>query len=717
MNTILPDNNHAFIHKKTQDKTIASFHNFNNNKIIKIPNNNKLYINNKNLNYQIKSYFNKKVKHPIYSLNNISLNHLYIKKNKTERKIKKENSKNIIIKDKLLSKLKKNKLSKPPKINSYNILENTDLFPKEINKSKKYLRKIDLQLNSLLKTRNKTVNNIKSILSEDNRKINIHNLFNNCNMDIKNLKYQQFSSGNNKNKIFGENDNTFKNREYLNKKNLYNEIRKLRNKTLKNNYLKTILNNITRNVTYYNQKNNSDSSKKFINLLSEERHKLNKTMKYYNLNNQKKFKNNKLENKITITDYNSSYKNTKREKENNKHLINDYSDDSYSRENNNKNLIYYKLKTTMGDLNMENNEFEDNNLKKLKVNKLENLNCLIKKFITKQGKKNFKNFAQNEYSNYINAKVDTNIKEIIKFKNNNNKENDEINKITKFNDNYNDISISAKSSPDILSLRYRNKILTIFDTNYAPKKIVNKNNKYLNIIYLNFEGEDNVPCYENGKIIKDENILTQIYLMQKENEKNKNNKTILFQYNDYNKNCNYNSKKYKYNKNNDIISYLTEIKKNDNNNIISYLSEVKKDELKSNKKFLSKNFFNEDFSSESIDNFINKNINKNLNINKILRNNIYNKDFKIQGLRKKVEEENNKNNKNNKKKNIKEIYFEDEKENKELKEFLNRDEDSCLNKTIIDEKKDIKEENKFKNDIDKALLYLILFLKQKNTLT
>ena len=157
-------------------------------------------------------------------------------------------------------------------------------------------------------------------------------------------------------------------------------------------------NKITRNVTYHNQRNNSNSSIKIINLLPEEKYKLNKTMKYFNLNNHKKYKNNKLQNINIITDYNSSYKNKKLENQNNKNLINDYSDDSHSRKNINKN-IFYKLKTTMGDLNMDNNEFEyNNNLDKIKINKLQNLNCLIKKFITKQGNKNLKNFEQNEYS-------------------------------------------------------------------------------------------------------------------------------------------------------------------------------------------------------------------------------------------------------------------------------------------------------------------------------
>ena len=78
----------------------------------------------------------------------------------------------------------------------------------------------------------------------------------------------------------------------------------------------------------------------------------------------------------------------------------------------------------------------------------------------------------------------------------------------------------------------------------------------------------------------------------------------------------------------------------------------------------------------------------------------------------------NLNDQKNKDKNENEIYLDGEEENKELKEFLNSDEDSCLNNSITErnkeEDKNNKEKDKFKKDIDKALLYLVLFLKQKN---
>ena len=142
----LIENKNDFIYKRPQDKIITLINNVHNNTVFKVHSNNKPNIDNKYLNDKIKSYFDKKTKHPIYTLKNISLNNLHIKKNMTERKINKNNNKKIFIKDKLLNnKLKKIKLSKPPKLLSYNTLGKKELFPKEIVESKKYLKKIDIE--------------------------------------------------------------------------------------------------------------------------------------------------------------------------------------------------------------------------------------------------------------------------------------------------------------------------------------------------------------------------------------------------------------------------------------------------------------------------------------------------------------------------------------------------------------------------------------------
>ena len=61
-------------------------------------------------------------------------------------------------------------------------------------------------------------------------------------------------------------------------------------------------------------------------------------------------------------------------------------------------------------------------------------------------------------------------------------------------------------------------------------------------------------------------------------------------------------------------------------------------------------------------------------------------------------------------KSKKNLIFEDEEENKDLNDILNSDDDiSNENKNDIEYQK-----NKFKKDIDKAILYIVLFLKKNN---
>ena len=629
---------------------------------------------------EIKSYFDKKLKYPVSSFNKISfkLKHFNRNQNLTERKSNKK-----IYNYNIKTNYNKIKLVKPSSNISYKFFDNKKVFPVKNFESKKYLKKIDIELNNILIPRN----NIKvknPFPSEDNRKIKIHNLLNDINIDRQNNSYFHKYFKINKKYILKSSDKSNSNLPH-------SDMRLLKNKTLKNNYLKGTLDNITRDVTYLNQKNNTISNKKIINLLKTEKNKLSQTLKYLNI---KSYRNNSKNGKNDVgTQIILDKKDKKAHKDDNKDSLTDYSDSSYSRKN---AVINNNLKTTMGDLNLDYLDDYD----KLGIGRLDNLNLLIKKFMTKKGKKvnkTVKEFEQNEYDDYINAKVDTNIKKILALKNNlyitNNKKivyrNFNINTEENIDSENLDNSrkCRSKSVPTILSLRLKHKILNIFDKNYAPKKLLDKNNKYLHIVYLDLDGVENVPCYENGKKIKDEKILNQIYLIQKEKEKMINKKNIshinnfgntkntYYKQNSFNMNDNRHSDKEL--KNNLINIDNKTIHKNNNN---------------------TKDISNLKIKINIDDKNSKKNYSFNINNYKHLSKTDYNKD----NLEKKEELNNDIKSVNEKEDNI-----EDEEENKELNDILNSDEDDKS-------KKGNNQQDKIKKQIEKALLYFVLFLKKKN---
>ena len=148
------------------------------------------------------------------------------------------------------------------------------------------------------------------------------------------------------------------------------------------------------------------------------------------------------------------------------------------------------------------------------------------------------------------------------------------------------------------------------------------------------------------------------------------------------------------------------------------------------KKELLKNF-NYDYISDSFSNDNNKNINLVKNP-KIINNNAYNmhkKGLHVQDIRRKASNKEiklynkiksnkrlNQFNNRNKEKKEKEKSSEEE-ENKDLIAILNNDGKNYINKSIKEDKKmedDTDEKNKLQKEIDRGLLYLVLFLKQKN---
>ena len=628
---------------------------------------------------------------PIYKLKIIDKNNFNKKGNLTTRKILnikdlKNNANSISIRNKSFSRIKL--ISTSSLSNSFE--EEKKLFLKSKLEPKKYLRKLDIDINSLILSKKKNMKINKALLSEDNRKVRIHNLINDLNLE----KHKLYIYGNEN----GRNNNFIK---INNEKPKYSDITHLQRDIVKSEYLDNALNSITRNITFLNNKNNTISNKKAINLLKEEKTKFNKTMKNFN-------KKGKM----------YPYANSK------------YSiDDTSSKRS---NINDYKLFTTMGDLRMDGY----NHMDKITLNKKDKLkNLIYKNLILSKGSNNLKIFEKNNYDNYIDPKIDTNMSHIYKFhknyflhhKNkimNYHKPNEHhihqrhlkmfSNAFTNIEKHYFNLDFddkSVKSLPEVKKMKYRHKVMKIFDRFYAPKTII-KNNKKIKIVYLNFNGDEDVPCYENGKEILDENILLKIYLKQKENERIKNFKNISQMTdnessddNNYSNNeeykediqnfYNYINNKNKTKKEDKPFILNKKISKTDNNNIKNLNGSI------FNKIAIKKKNLNNDISNLNIEFKSNKNI-----------SNISQKNSKTITI--------NKSNKKKEKSKDKDNQFEEvesEEENYELNEILNSDD--SLKESLIDQNNNNGEMTqikitKLKNQIEKAALHAVLFLKQKS---
>ena len=629
----------------------------------------------------------------IYKLKIMDKNNYIKKGNLTTRKILNSKDLNnyansISIRNTSFSKIKL--ISTSSISNSFE--EEKKLFLKSKKEPKKYLRKIDIDINSLILSKKKKRKINKAMLSEDNRKVRIHNLINDLNIEKHKLH------------IYG-NENGNKNRliKIYNEKPKYSDVTRLKNQAVKSEYLNDALNSITRNITFLNKKNNTISNKKAINLLKEEKTKFNKTLKYFNSKGQ-------------MYPY----------------AISKYSiDDTSSKRS---TLNDYNLFTTMGDLRMD----EYNHLNRITLSKKDNLkNLIYKNLILSKGSNNLKIFEKNNYNEYIDPKIDTNMSHIYRYHQNyffhhknkimnyhNPSGHHHIhqrhlkmfkNAFTAIEKHYFDLDDddkSVKSLPEIKKMKYRHKVMKIFDRFYAPKTII-KNNKKIKLVYLNFNGEEDVPCYENGKEILDENILFKIYLKQKENERIKNFNNISQMTDNESSDDNNN-----YNDNNEEI-------KEDIQNFFNYINNKNKNK-KENKPFvLNKTIIKTDDNNiknlnGSIFNKITikkKNLNNdlsNLNIEFKSNKNISQKDSKKINISKKS-------NKKKEKSIDKESQFEEreseEEDNIELNEILNSDD--SLKESLIEQDNNNKEmtqikTTRLKNQVEKAALHAVLFLKQKS---
>ena len=627
---------------------------------------------------------------PIYKLKKIDKNNYKNKGNLTARKILnakdlKNNVNSISIRNTSFNKIKL--ISTSSISNSFE--EEKKLILKSKKEPNKYLRKIDIDLNSLIFSKKKNMKINKALLSEDNRKVKIHNLINDLNLE----KHKLYIYGSeNKNKLIKTNDEKPKN----------SDITHLQRNNVKSEYLNSALNSITRNIAFLNKKNSTISNKKVINLLKEEKTKFNYTLNYFNSKGQMY-----PHNKYSIDD-NSSKR---------------------------SNLNDYKLFTTMGDLRMG----EYNYLDKIYLNKKDNLkNLIYKNLILSKGSNNLKVFDKNNYNDYIDPKIDSYMNHIYNFNQNyflhhkqkimnyHNPNGHHIHKrhlkmfknaFTGIEKHYFDLDTnddkSVKSLPEMKKMKYRHKVIKIFDRFYAPKTII-KNNKRLKLIYLNFNGEEDVPCYENGKEILDEDILLKIYLKQKENERIKNFNNISQMTDNessIDKNINNNNnEEYKEDIHN-FLNYINNKNKNKNKKEDKPLGLNKKinntddnnikglNGVSFNKLTIKKKNLNGDLSNLNVEFKSNKNISK--KSNKMTNNSKLNKN---KGKSREDSE-------------FEEIESEEEEDNYELNEILNSDD--SLKESLIDQNNNNGEMTqikmtKLKNQVEKAALHAVLFIKQKS---
>lgn len=620
---------------------------------------------------------------PISKLRRLDKNNYNRKGNLTTRKTlnvkdMKNNANSISIRNTSFSRIKL--ISASSISNSFE--EEKKLFLKSKKEPKKYLRKIDIDLNSLILSKKKKMKINKELLSEDNRKVRIHNLINDLNLGKNKLHI--FSNENNKNMFIKIN----------NEKPKYSDINHLKNQNVKIDYLNNALNSITRNIAFLNKKNNTISNKKVVNLLKEEKTKFNNTLKYFNSKGQ------------MYPLVNSKYS---------------IDDTSSKRSNNNE----YKLFTTMGDLRME----EYNHLNKITLSKKDNLkNLIYKNLILSKGSNNLKQFEKYNYNEYIDPKIDTNMSHIYKnhhhhryklmeFHNANSHHIHHRhlkmfkNAFTNIENHYFDLDDddkSVKSLPEIKKMRYRNKVMKIFNRFYAPKTII-KNKKRIRLIFMDFNGEEDVPCYENGKEIFDEDLLFKIYLKQKENERLKRYRNIS-QMTD-------NESSFDNNDNNNEFD-------EDIHNFFNLINNRNKNKKENKPLTLIKKISNTD--DNNIKNLNGSTFNKliikkkNLNLNSDISN--LNIEFKSNKIISKKSSKMVRNPKSSKKKEksiedskLAEIESE-EKSNIELNEILDSDDslkESLINQDNNGEMTQIKM-TKLKNQIEKAALHAVLFLKQKS---
>ena len=698
------NNEYNFFHKTTISNSIFSM----------IQNSNR---NNYDNTFSLKKSNNQNSKDPIYPLY----------KNNTFRNFNTKNDfreKN----NNISSHLKKGNYIKIKLVKPFLSIKNKDLSLKlnQNEESKKYLRKLDLELNNLLSSGKKNQKKKQPFLSEDNRKIRTHYLLKNINIENHNKLIQLTKSIDKKNNFIKLNNNIHinKSNDKISLKSLYSKTKQFVSKSTGKNNLNQILNNMTRNVTFLNQKNYTISDKKTINLLKEEEEK-------YNILNMKL--NEKNLNKRNKDEYPPI---------SNRYLLTETKDNLFKNK-----IINFELHSAMGNL-----EEEINKMNKLKVQG--NLNSLIlKNFFLKKGNSHLRKFFKNNYQYFIDSIIDSKLdnydseffytqkhkhRSKKSFKNNKKKRfNRKINKKNRKlfanlfkklgHDNIqNNLEVdlnddtSVKSLPEVENLTYKNKVINIFDEKYAPKKIEVKNNSNLSVVYLKFDEEENVPCYENGKQIKDENILVNIYEKQKENERIQNKKNIS-QASDISDNEYYEKNKLYLDKLNaeiikDILQNIEpDMNANDLNKLINRKKNENKDKLKQ-----SINNENQDFKNKNnIENPNNKN-----KIPFIKKPTKSYKDYKRANTKKKLNNMINSKykGKNNKKsENTIDKYMDSEDdENNELNDILNSDDDGINYDLLMNENKDDIEEikrikkAKFKKQVEKAILHTVLFLKQND---
>ena len=390
-------------------------------------------------------------------------------------------------------------------------LKNSCLSQKNFKNKIRFVRKIDLELNSLLVNRKQKQFHI--------------NFFNN-NYRNKNkfkINHRVNTIYKIKNKF---NSNSECETKYSNN-NFFNSVNKSISPKLSEKDFDNVLNNLSRNVIYINQKNSTiKNDNHIINMLKNEKNILNKKLtKFLNgsfqLKNFAHFSKIKGENNILplINKYtqklNIPIENITSE-ENLLKLISDYLDKDKQFPESEKDIKNFDLKAK---LNHDLDHLEHGRHRK---------SIIYDKFIINQCVNAVIPDDYEESDSYNNedpfAKYDD--------KKEKNKANKDLSNISSsFGNSSSKISLnnSASSMHEKINMNYRNNVINIYNITFSPKEIINENGKKLKIVYKLIQdtnkNEKYVPCYEDGNVIKNEKMLYDLFKIQKHNE-NENNKNL-----------------------------------------------------------------------------------------------------------------------------------------------------------------------------------------------
>ena len=391
-------------------------------------------------------------------------------------------------------------------------LKNSCISPKTCKNNIRFVRKIDVELNSLL-------------TNKKQKKFHF-NFFNKNYRIINKLKKNQGMNTLTKNSI-DYNSNYENETKYSS--NYFNSVKKKNNSKFSEKGFNNVLNNLSRNVIYINQKNKTvKNDTHTINMLKDEKYNLiQKLTKFligdFQLKNFAHYSKEKGENNILplINKYtqklNIPLDNINSEEHFLK-LISDYITKNKNFFENKKEINNFDLKANYN----ENLDQEHNIPRKSIIYDRFIINQCVKALIPDDYK------PPPEIDNTVDpfAKYDNKKEKIFEKKNDLSNISSSIENSSSSSSSEISISNSASSMHERINMNYRNDIIHIFDGSFSPKEIITENGKKRKIKYKLIKdknkNEKYVPCYEDGTEIKNEKILFELFKSQK-NKENKNN--------------------------------------------------------------------------------------------------------------------------------------------------------------------------------------------------